>query len=314
MKLLPSAALCLLACTTFLPAQDKPGAGAPASAAAGDSRENSGAKETGNGDAKNAAGNGNVQPDPAKAIKKLEGSRYELNGIIFDQKTRAIRIPAKVNMTEGLLEYALVHESGKVHESLLSTAISPFDLNVVLLLLSYEPGTGFFDTSDQNAGAVPVKNPKLPAAAQLKATLEWKAPDGTDKTSRLESLLLNLDKKGTVTDGPFTYTGSMVTDDGTFMAKDTGSILALYVDVLAVINNPREGNENDDIWVPDKTKIPEKDTAVTLVLQANSGDSPADGAPPATGNGKGDSKKPAAKSSSKGKSGGKSAPKDSVKK
>lgn len=298
MKFLSSAAsVCLFACAAPLSAQEKPDASRPAAPApSADSKE---AKPPGAAD----------QPDPAKAIKKLDGSRYELNGIIFDQKTRAIRIPAKVNMTEGLLEYALVHEAGKVHESLLSTAISPFDLNVVLLLLNYEPGTGFFDTSDKNAGAVPVKNPKLPPAAQLKATVEWKAPDGVEKTSRLESLLLNLDQKGTVTDGPFTYTGSMVTDDGTFMAKDTGSILALYVDVLALINNPREGNENDDIWVPDKTKIPEKDTAVTLVLQPDA----AAPAPPAPAGGQSGTKKPAGKSGAKTKSGdssGKKAPSD----
>lgn len=292
-----AAAILLLACAASLPAQEKPDVPQPADAASP-----AAAKA---GKAASAAD----QPDPAKAIKKLEGTRYELNGIIFDQKTRTIRIPAKVNMTEGLLEYALVHESGKVHESLLSTVISPFDLNVVLLLLNFEPGTGFFDTSDQNAGAVPVKNPRLPAAAQLKVTLEWKTPDGTDKTAKLESLLLNLDQKGPVTDGPFTYTGSMVTDDGTFMARDTGSILALYVDVLALINNPREGNENDDIWVADKTQIPEKDTAVTLILQPDA----AAPAAPAPAGGKKGTKKPAGKSGTKTKSetsGGRKAPPD----
>ncbi|RYD33330.1 MAG: hypothetical protein EOP86_13640, partial [Verrucomicrobiaceae bacterium] len=204
-----------------------------------------------------ADGSGIPAPDPAKAIKKLDGNQYELNGILFDKKTRVITIPAKVNMNEGLLEYALVHEAGKVHESLLSTAVSPFDLNVVLLLLNYQECAGFFDNSNKQAGAMPVKNPKIDPTAQLTATVEWKAPDNSVKSARLESLLLNLDKKGTVTEGPFTYTGSLLMQDGTFLAKDTGSILALYADVAAVINNPREGNENDDIWVPDKTKVPD---------------------------------------------------------
>ncbi|MDB6136452.1 MAG: hypothetical protein JWM59_4695 [Verrucomicrobiales bacterium] len=215
------------------------------------------------------------EPDPARAIKKLDGNRYELNGILFDKKTRAIVIPAKVNMNEGLLEYALVHEAGKVHESLLSTAVSPFDLNVVLLLLNYQECAGFFDQSNKQAGAMPVKNPKIDPTAQLMATVEWKAPDNSAKSARLESLLLNIDKKSTVTEGPFTYTGSLLMQDGTFLAKDTGSILALYADVAAVINNPRGGNENDDIWVPDKTKVPDRDTPVTVILQPYAAAKPA---------------------------------------
>lgn len=206
-------------------------------------------------------------PDPAKAIRRLDDSRFELNGITFDKKTRGISLPAKVNMNEGLLEYALVHESGKVHESLLSTAVSPSDLNVVLLLLNYQPCGAFFDISNKQAGAVPVKNPVIGVSSQLQVSVEWKDSAGAAKSAPLESLLLNLDKKGTVTPGPFTYTGSQVMSDGSFLAQDTGSILALYVDAAAVINNPREGNENDDIWVPDQKKLPARDTPVTVCLK-----------------------------------------------
>jgi hypothetical protein len=207
-----------------------------------------------------------TQPAPAPAIKSLGGTRHELNGIQFDRKTRAISLPAKINMTEGLLEYALVHEAGKVHESLLSTAVSPFDLNVVLLLVNYQPSGTFFDLSDKKAGAVLVKNPKIESQAKLTVTLEWKDPDGQPKAASLESLLLNIDQKAPAKEGPFIYTGSMLMEDGTFMAKDTGSILALYADAAALINNPREGNENDDAWICDPKKVPAKETAVTVTL------------------------------------------------
>ena len=215
-------------------------------------------------------------------IKHLGGSNHELNGIAFNDKTRAITLPAKVNMTGGLLEYALVHESGKAHESLLTTAVSPYDLNVVLLLLNYQPSATFFDVSDKKAGAMLVKNPKLEPTAQLTISLEWKDADGKSTTAPLESLILNLDQKNTAREGPFTYTGSMLTDDGIFMAKETGSILALYADAASLINNPREGNDNDDAWIPDKTKIPAKETAVTLTLSpAVPATPPASKAPPA---------------------------------
>ena len=202
----------------------------------------------------------------APAIKSLGGPRHELNGITFNEDTRAITLPALVNMTEGLLEYALVHEAGKAHESLLTTTISPYDLNVVLLLLNYQPAATFFDFSDKKAGAMLVKNPKIAPAAQLTVSLSWQDAAGKPQTADLPSLLLNADQKAPVTPGPFTYTGSFLTVDGIFMAKETGSILALYVDAAALINNPRPGSENDDIWLPDKSKIPPKGTPLTVTL------------------------------------------------
>lgn len=200
------------------------------------------------------------------AIKHLGGPDYELKGIRFNETTRSIIIPARVNMIQGLLEYALVHESGKAHESFLTTTISPYDLNVVLLLLNFTPSSTFFDFSDKEAGAMPVKNPKEEPKASLLVTLEWKGPDGKTNTARLESLLLNIDQKANAKEGPFTYTGSMVMEDGAFLAKATGSILALYADPAALINNPRKGNDNDDAWIADKTKVPAKDTEITLKL------------------------------------------------
>jgi hypothetical protein len=54
--------------------------------------------------------------------------------------------------------------------------------------------------------------------------------------------------------------------DGSFLAQDTGSIVALMVDPASIVNNPREGNEFDDIWVPDPA-VPAKGTAVTIELR-----------------------------------------------
>ena len=228
--------------------------------------ENSPAQPSGGNPAPPAAGDTKPTALPPPAIKPLGGPRYGLNGITFNEDTRAITLPALVNMTEGLLEYALVHEAGKVHESFLSTPVSPYDLNVVLLLLSYQPAATFFDFSDKKAGAVLVKNPKIAPSSRLTVTLEWKDSAGKLQTAPLESLLLNVDKKATVTPGPFIYTGSFLVDDGIFMAKETGSILALYSDAAALINNPRQGHENDDIWLPDKSKVPPKSTSVTITF------------------------------------------------
>ena len=78
--------------------------------------------------------------DAAKTrIKKVGPTDYTLGDMTFSSATHEIRIPAVVNMSEGILEYALVHENGKTHESLLKTPVKPTELNVALLLCNYEP-------------------------------------------------------------------------------------------------------------------------------------------------------------------------------
>ena len=74
-------------------------------------------------------------PPPAKkpaekpTVEKIDDKRYRVGKIEFDSSTREIRIPAKVNMAKGLLEFLIVHENGKIHEALFTTDASPSDIN-----------------------------------------------------------------------------------------------------------------------------------------------------------------------------------------
>lgn len=204
--------------------------------------------------------------NPAKAIQKLGGTRFRLGTMEFDQKTREIFIPAKVNMREGLLEYVLVHESGKLHESLLSTAVKPVELNVVMLLLNWQVSGAFFDYSKPERGGVLVKGAVNPPASHVEVHVTWKDKDGKDQTCRVENWLHNVEKRAKITVEPFIYTGSQIMPDGTFLAGETGSILALYQDPGSLLNNPREGNELDDIWINDPA-VPEKGTTVTVIFK-----------------------------------------------
>jgi hypothetical protein len=204
--------------------------------------------------------------DPTKAIQPLGGNRYRLGLMEFDKETRTLSLPATVNMTKGLLEYVLVHESGKVHEALLSTKVKPAEFNVALLLLHWKPSTTFFDYSEPERGGVPVPGASHLAASQLTLHLRWKDGKGQEQTARIEDWIHNLDRKAKLEKTPFIYTGSRIMPDGSFLATETGSLIALMVDPAAVINNPREGNELDDIWIPDPL-LPAKGTEVTMELR-----------------------------------------------
>jgi hypothetical protein len=204
--------------------------------------------------------------DPAKAIEKIDGTRSRLRLIEFDAKTRSISVPARVNMREGLLEYVLVHESGKLHESLFSTQVKPTEFNIVMLLLNWKPSGTFFDFSQPERGGVLVKGAKNPPESQVEIHVAWKDKDGKDQTCRLENWLHQIEKRAKLTEEPWIYTGSRIMPDGTFLAEQTGSILALYADPASIINNPREGNDLDDVWVNDPA-VPEKGTPVTVIFK-----------------------------------------------
>lgn len=204
--------------------------------------------------------------DPTKAIESLGGSRYRMGLIEFDKATRVVSIPALVNMNKGLVEYLLVHESGKVHESLFSTKVRPMEFNVAMLLLDWKPSATFFDYTEPERGGVPVKGATHRVENSMTIHVRWKDEKGKEQTVRIEEWLHNLDKKSHISEGPFIYTGSRVMPDGSFLAQDTGSMVALMVDPASIVNNPREGNELDDIWVPDPA-VPAKGTAVTIELR-----------------------------------------------
>ncbi len=84
-------------------------------------------------------------------VVKTGDSTYEMGGVQFNSATREIRIPTIVNMNEGVIEYALVTDTGKTHESLLSTKVRPFDVNVAMLLCHYEPHAGRDHSNAQGA-------------------------------------------------------------------------------------------------------------------------------------------------------------------
>ncbi len=210
--------------------------------------------------AKEAGGGGGERPE----VVALSSTRSRLGLIEFDHVSREVLIPAQVNMERGILEYALVSEKGKLHEALLSTAARPFDLNVVLLLLNYKPDSEWW---------VPPSKPKplsrVGMTARLEVFIRWREGEGEageEKTVRLDEWISDLVTGKPAAATPWIYTGSYFNEDNQFVAEVDGSFLALYHDGRSLINNPREGADNDEQWGP-ASGIPSKGTSVVVVLK-----------------------------------------------
>lgn len=202
---------------------------------------------------------------PQPKVKKIGENRYRLGLVEFDARTREISIPVTVNMREGgPIEYVLVHEAGKVHESVLTTAASPLDIQIAMKLLKYKAGNG------------DVFNKLLPPErlAEEGGKKEDRGdtvffgfqPDGAAKSIPAYELIMDGEDAEAMEAGGWIYTGSVL-EGGTFMAEAEGSILAIYIDHLSLFNTTRDGADLDDRWGARTSAIPEIGTKGIFRIQ-----------------------------------------------
>jgi len=207
-------------------------------------------------------------PPPAlSALKEVAPGVLEYNGIRLDKKNRCISFPGVVNQREGLIEYLLVNDKGKVHESLFSTKLMPHDIQVALLLIGLPP-----EVKANTKETVPpsaIDTAYLQAAPKLKGppvkiSVAW-TRDGKPGEIAPSEWILNLQTNHPMTPGAWTYNGSMV-QDGVFLADEELSIVAVITDPTALVNNPRPGYDNDEIWQLQDKVIPPLDTPVEITI------------------------------------------------
>ena len=212
------------------------------------------------------------KPPPANEkkapITKTGDNTYEMGGIQFNSATREIRIPTKVNMTEGVIEYALVTENGKTHESLLNTKVRPFDVNVAMLLCHYEPHAGdiiqLLRDPTPELKTMAAKKMEKPGANHVLLTVEWSDKDGKH-TAPIGKWIHN-ERENKTLDLPFwIYNGSDM-GDGIFMADGDGSFISVHFDLVGIIGSNAKWLGDDNNWQLETKAIPPVGSPVTLII------------------------------------------------
>lgn len=202
------------------------------------------------------------------AVKKLDGDRFQVGEVTFDAKTREIRFPAAVNMAgDELLEFAVVHANGKVHEALLVTTISATDLNIAFKLLRYQASSEFYPLKEAD-GSYSNEFPEVPEevkkAARIDIGVEWKE-GGKDRKAKLHEWITHGSTGKPMDADPWVYGGSGVYE-GKFMAESTGDIAAIFLSNSALINFSGKDNNSDEVWLPFPKRVPAEGTKVTVVI------------------------------------------------
>lgn len=172
------------------------------------------------------------------------------------KSARALTFPATVNMAEGIVEYVVVTESGKTHESVFATRAEPKDIHLAALLL------GVRDATKSTATNQP---PALRGDA-VRIEVSWETAGKKKRLVALEDCVRQAESRRALSSGPWIYNGSELRA-GRFAAQAEGSVISIIDDVEALVNNPRTGRENDDVWRVNEPVVPPKGTAVSVTLR-----------------------------------------------
>lgn len=202
-------------------------------------------------------------------IEKLDSGKLRIGVVNLDPTTRSIRFPAKVNLREGAVEYAVVTATGKTHEAAFTTIASPRDIHVALLLLGVKP-TACRGNPDQ------VLN--VPADAAVRLTIEWEIEGRLESHSIHEVFTLTEPAGTRLPDRYWLYSGSRFNEAG-FAATLDGSIISLITDDLALINNSGSDRGDDQSHAPNTALLPATGTPVTVQITLSKPSPASDRAP-----------------------------------
>ena len=205
-------------------------------------------------------GNTSAKKKQPPKIERVGSGVYRVEDILLDKNRNQVSFPAVVNQVHGLVEYGIVHENGKTHESLFRTKTRPIHLNFVLLLSKLKPAKGFIE----NLWAEKPKPMDLrPHTVAIEVSWDF---NGSKGIASLGSLALNDKDDQPIGPNSFVFTGSKFLG-GDFQAESTGSILAVYADDTSMINSSDYDSNNDDVWYANKKALPGLETPVVITFK-----------------------------------------------
>ncbi|MGV3755818.1 MAG: YdjY domain-containing protein [Verrucomicrobiota bacterium] len=195
---------------------------------------------------------------PAKPpLKEISPGVFELGVVRLDKNAKTVSFPAVVNMRSDIVEYWLVNNGGKIHESVLKTEAEPYHIHLAMLLIGAK--------GRPNISPAQRVEDKTTAGDTIRLSFEYQDEKGKVKR-RAEEAINDKSTQATMTKGDWTYNGSWVFNSA-FVAQRELSIVANIHDHDALINNPRPKREDDENWLAETKNLPPIGTPVTVIIE-----------------------------------------------
>ncbi|CEK13469.1 YdjY domain-containing protein [Chthonomonas calidirosea] len=191
----------------------------------------------------------------AAPIEKITDNLYRLGTLLIDMKAHTLTCPGEINMDSGDVEYLAVTPMGKTYESLLRLNVRPLYLQLGLLLLGLEPKNVLRYQGD----------PTSPQGDPVDILVRWADRNGIEHQVRAEDLLMEGSKGSPMPHHPWVFTGSRILPEG-FEADLCGSLVAVWHDPAAILDNPMQEIQND--WMVNPAKTPRRGTSIRVIFKA----------------------------------------------
>jgi len=192
------------------------------------------------------------------AVERITDSLYRIGKVMVDTKARTVTVPGVVNMSRGPVEYLAVAAGGKLHESVLRVNVRPLYVQLGLILLDLDPVNKLKFQGDAAE----------PGGPMLRVDVLWRDISGSEHRMPAEDLLLVKGKpwpRSKAAQTAWSFTGSRITRQSGFLADLEKSVIAVWHDPAAVIDNATiHGGENTHEV---SLNCPPVGTLVELVIQ-----------------------------------------------
>lgn len=202
------------------------------------------------------------------AIRRLDDGCMMIGSIRLDPQAREILVPASVNQTEGILEFLLVHQNGKIHESLLVTDIPAIHLNIAFKLLGYKASPELYSMVKEEGGLsseFQEATEEEKKASRVKVLVEFER-NGESVRHPVSKWISHATTEKDMPSSPWIYGGSFHYQ-GKFAAETSGDLFAIFLSNAALVNFSGKDNDLDDVWLPNSTRVPPEGASVKLVIQ-----------------------------------------------
>ncbi len=196
------------------------------------------------------------EQDAKRLVEKLGNNRFKLGNIVIDKNSDSVRFPAKVNMSEGLLELLLCAPYGKTHESLFVTDVDAIHLNLALIMIGCEKGK----VSAKYQG-----DDVIPEGTLLTIEVVYTEENGNEKSIRAEDWVYNRKADRPMRYANWVYTGSFVRD-GDYMAKLTGTYIVTFHDPIAIVDLPLKEAADDTVFWVNTDAVKKEGHRVELII------------------------------------------------
>jgi hypothetical protein len=223
-----------------------------------------------------------------ETVRQTAPGLFEIGLLRLDQNRRTITFPAVVNLSQGPVEYLLVTDYGKIHESLLRTEVAPHHVQVALLLLGAKrtewpvpsvpaQGSSAGPSGRESGEATARKSQREVARARGPAVVARPKPmerltieiawsvKGRSRRSPAGAFVQDRRARGRIGKGQWAFVGSRIREDG-FAAQADGSIISLIDDPDAILANWLPGSDDDDNWLAMGQKLPPMDSRVEVIV------------------------------------------------